>query len=118
MSTTAIVLIVVGVLIALAIIAYVAIWSRGRKLEQRREQAQDVRMEAQAKTRRAEQARLSAEEQAERARKEQRSAAELRAKADDLDPDIEDADRATARGSDEAATSHADEWVRVNEPRS
>ena len=42
----------------------------------------------------------------------------LRAKADDLDPDIEDADRATARGSDEAATSHADEWVRVNEPRS
>jgi biopolymer transport protein ExbB/TolQ len=117
MSTTAIVLIVVGVLVALAIIAYAATRARGRRLEQRREQAQDVRVEAQAKTRRAEQARLAAEEQAERARREQQSAAELRAKADELDPDIEDADRATARGSDDAATSDADEWVRVKEPR-
>jgi biopolymer transport protein ExbB/TolQ len=118
MSTTAIVLIVVGVLVALAIIAYVAMQTRGRKLEQRREQAQDVRIEAQAKARRAEQARLAAEEQAERARKEQQSATELRAKADELDPDVEDADRSTARGSDDAATTDANEWVRGKEPRS
>ena len=118
MSTTAIVLIVVGVLAALAIIAYAATQARGRKLEERREQAQDVRDEARAKARRAEQARLAAEEQAERARKEQQSATELRAKADELDPDVDDADRATGRGSDEPATSDADAWLRVRDPRS
>jgi F0F1-type ATP synthase membrane subunit b/b' len=118
MSTTAIVLIVVGALVVLAIIAFAATKARGRRLDQRREEAQEVRVEAQAKARRAEQARLSAEEQAERARKEQAAAAELHGKANELDPDVDDADAATARGSEDAATSDADEWVRVKEPRS
>ena len=118
MSTTAIVLIVVAAIVVLAIIAYAATRARGRKLEERRQEAQDVRVEAQTKARRAEQARLAAEEQAERSRKEQLAAAELHQKANELDPDVEDTDMATARGSEDTATSDADEWVRVRDARS
>jgi type II secretory pathway pseudopilin PulG len=107
MSTTAIVLIVVGVLVVLAIITFVA--TRGRRLEERRQEAQEVRGEAQAKARRAEQARLSAEEQAERARTEQRTAAELHQKANELDPDV-DTDSAPGRAdvSEDATAAERD----------
>jgi biopolymer transport protein ExbB/TolQ len=117
MSTTAIVLIVVGVVVALAIIAWAATRARGRKVEERRQEAQEVRIEAQAKARRAEQARLAAEEQADRARTEQQRAAELHDKANELDPDVDDADLPAARGSDDTAEATTDEeWVRVQRP--
>jgi biopolymer transport protein ExbB/TolQ len=118
MSTTAIVLIIVAAVVVLAIVAWAATRARGRKLEERRQEAQEVRMEAQTTGRRAERARLAAEEQAERARKEQLHAAELHDKANELDPDVEDADAATARGSEdtEATTTSDEEWVRVQRP--
>jgi biopolymer transport protein ExbB/TolQ len=115
MSTTAIVLIVIAAIVVVALIAYAATLQRTKRLEQRRVEAQDVRTEAQAKTRRAEQARLAAEEQAERARRDQQAAAELHEKANDIDPDVDDADQAPARGTGDGTTADADGYVRVRD---
>ena len=77
-------------LIVLAIAAYVVRKRQAHQVEERRVEAQGTREEARATERRAEQARLQAEEQAERARNEQAAAEDLKRRADELDPDVDD----------------------------
>ena len=89
MSTTVIVLIVIGVIVVLAVGWYMARQRQAQQLEERRVEAGEQRSLADTKAREAEQARLAAEEQAERARSRQDEAEELRRQADDVDPDVD-----------------------------
>jgi FtsZ-interacting cell division protein ZipA len=79
------VLIAIGVLVVLGLIAFGA-W-RGREKAQRREQAQELRQEADSRTRQAEERERVAQEQVQQARESRRVAAEVGARADQLDPD-------------------------------
>lgn len=84
--------IVVLVLAALLVIGGVMVGARKRRdaqLEERRVEAQGHREEANATARRAELAKLEAKEQAERADREAEAAAELRQRADEVDPDVD-----------------------------
>lgn len=86
------------VLIAVAIIVVGGIaWALRQRqvhqLQERREAARGTREEAAAKERRAERARLEAEDQAARARREDAEARDLTERADEVDPDVPDADR-------------------------
>jgi C4-dicarboxylate-specific signal transduction histidine kinase len=90
MSTTAIVLIIVAVIVVLGAVAFVARRQRARQLDQKRLEAREHREQADTRDRKAEQARLAAEEQADRARKEQTAAEEHRQQAEKIDPDVEE----------------------------
>ena len=89
MSTTAIVVIVIAVIVVLAIGWYILKQRGERQLEERRLEADEQRSLADTKAREAEQARLAAEEQAERARARENEAQELRQQADEVDPDVD-----------------------------
>jgi hypothetical protein len=82
------ILIIVAVLVVLAV-AYLA-WQRsGRRQEQMREEAGELRREAQVTAGQAAEREREAEAQAERARAERERAERLTEKADDVDPDVD-----------------------------
>ena len=106
MDTGVIIAIVVGALVLIAAIAIASKMARERRLEGKREQAREVRHEAQLRGAQADRQQAEAQERAARARKEQaiaeeqaaeaekhqRFARERHAEAQDLDPDS-DAER-------------------------
>jgi hypothetical protein len=82
------ILIIVAVLVVL-VVAYLA-WQRsGRRQEQKREEAGELRREAQVTAGRAAEREREAEAQAERARVERERADELAGKAEEVDPDVD-----------------------------
>ena len=81
------ILIAIGVLVVLGLAIFGAL--RGREKTQRREQAQELRQEADTRTRQAEERERVAEEQVRQARDARKVAAEVGARADDIDPDRE-----------------------------
>jgi flagellar biosynthesis/type III secretory pathway M-ring protein FliF/YscJ len=90
---TWIIVLIIGVLIALAIAFVLSRRARERQLEGRREEATELRSTAEDQTQRAEQRASLAEEQAEQARRERAEAEERLRRADELDPDADaDAD--------------------------
>lgn len=92
---TWIIVLIIGVLIALAIAFVLSRRARERQLEGRREEASELRSTAEDQTQRAEQRASLAEEQAEQARRERAEGEERLRRADELDPDVDaDADAA------------------------
>jgi FtsZ-interacting cell division protein ZipA len=101
MSTGAIIAIVIGVLILLALVVWVSRRSRTKRLESRRHEAREIRSEAEVRTAEADKMSAEAEERAARARREEaearaqatraeeqrREAETHHARAHDLDPD-------------------------------
>ncbi|HEU5215901.1 MAG TPA: hypothetical protein VFU30_10210 [Gaiellaceae bacterium] len=81
------ILIAIGVLVVFGLALFGA--KRGREKTQRREQAQELRQEADARTRQAEERERVAQEQQQQAREARKVAAEVGARADQLDPDRE-----------------------------
>jgi len=81
------IVIAIGVLVVLGLVGFGM--RRGREKAQRREQAQELRQEADTRTRQAEEREQVAHEQQEQAREAHRVAAEVGARADQLDPDRE-----------------------------
>ncbi len=81
MSTGAIIAIVIGALIVLALIMLLARKGRQRRLDSRRQQAGEIRREAQVHSARADQAEAEAQEQAARAKREEAEARETAAQA-------------------------------------
>ena len=108
MDTGVIIAIVVGALVLIAAIAIASKMARERRLEGKREEAREVRHEAQVRGAQAERQHAEAEEQAARARKEQARAEEQAAEAEkhrrfarerqdearSLDPDSDDEETA------------------------
>jgi uncharacterized protein HemX len=81
------IVIAIGVLVVLGLVGFGM--RRGREKAQRREQAQELRQQADTRTRQAEEREQVAHEQQEQAREAHRVAAEVGARADQLDPDRE-----------------------------
>ena len=75
----------IGVLVALAVVVFGGM--RGRDRRQRREQAQELRQEADTRTQQAEERERVAQEQVHEARESRRAAAEVGARANQIDPD-------------------------------
>ncbi|HEX2232459.1 MAG TPA: hypothetical protein VHG69_03750 [Thermoleophilaceae bacterium] len=108
MDTGVIIAIVVGALVLIAAIAIASKMARERRLEGKREEAREVRHEAQLRGAQADRQRAEAEERAARARKEQAIADQQAAEADkhgrfarerheearSLDPDADDEEAA------------------------
>jgi uncharacterized protein HemX len=87
MATWVWILIAIGIVLVVAA-AFVGVTrGRERRIAQRREKAQELRQEADARTARATERERIVEEQAQQAREERREAAEVGARADKLDPD-------------------------------
>jgi uncharacterized protein HemX len=84
------IVIAIGVLIVLGLVVFGM--RRGREKAQRREQAQQLRQEADTRTQQALERERVAEEQAKQARESRRVAAEVGARADQIDPDRETSD--------------------------
>jgi len=82
------ILIAIGALVVLGLIVFGAL--RGREKTQRREHAQELRQEADSRTRQAEERERVAEEQVKQAREARRVAAQVGARADEIDPDREE----------------------------
>jgi FtsZ-interacting cell division protein ZipA len=112
MSTGAIIAIVIGVLILLALAVWLIRRNRAARMESRRHEAREIRHEAEIRTAEADETSAAAEERAARARREeaearaqaaraeeQRREAEARhARAHEVDPDAKgdyDPDRGT-----------------------
>lgn len=107
MSTGAIIGIVIGAVVVIALLTFLFSRQRGRKLEERRVEARGhreaaeersreaalARAEAQEREAKAERERLAAEAQAERADREEAEAAELHERAREVDPDGDRDDR-------------------------
>ena len=104
MSTTWIIVIVVAAAIVLGLILW-AVFGRNRRIEKRREEASGLREEAQTRQRRAQQAELAAEEHAKRAKEEREAAEEPLARAQEVDPDVDDSDEKHIVVSDRDRTS-------------
>ena len=81
------VLIAIGALVVLGLIVFAA--RQNREKTQRREQAQELRQEADTRTRQAEERERVAREQAQQAREARKVAAQVGARADHIDPDVE-----------------------------
>ena len=107
MDAGVIIAIVIGALVLIALLAWAGRRGRERKLETRRVEAKEHRLEGEVMTARADRQEAEAEERAARARREQAIAAEQAASAErdrdvanerheraaDLDPDVDaDAD--------------------------
>jgi hypothetical protein len=115
MDTGVIIAIVVGALVLIAAIVLASRMARERRLEGKRDQAREVRQEAQIRGAKADRQHAEAEERAARARKEQAIAEEQAAKADEhrrfardrhveadkIDPDADDEARRGERGREE-----------------
>ena len=83
MSTGAIIAIVIGVVIVLAVLWFVARAGRDRKLESRRVEAREMRREAEVGSAKADRTRAEAEAQAAEAKRQDALARERAASADD-----------------------------------
>jgi len=83
--------IAIGALLVLGLIVFGMLRGRQRRQEiaERRDQAQELRREADARTQQAEERTRVAEEQARQARDGHKAAAEVGARADRIDPDVE-----------------------------
>ena len=81
MSTGAVIAIAIGAVLLLAVIGLVGVFVRRRRVETRREQAGELRQEAQARELRATREGAAADEQAARARQSQAQAEEKAAVA-------------------------------------
>jgi flagellar biosynthesis/type III secretory pathway M-ring protein FliF/YscJ len=92
MDTWIILLIIAAVLVVLAIAFVASRRARDRRLEGKREEAQELRSTGEMQAQRAEERAAMAEEQAEQARKERAQADERLRRADEVDPDVEDSD--------------------------
>ena len=84
------VLIAIGVLVVLGFVAFGM--RRGREKAQRREQAQELRQEADTRTQQAEERERVAQKQVQQAKEARKVAAEVGARADHIDPDQETPD--------------------------
>ena len=84
------ILIAIGMLVVLGVVVFGA--RRNRDKTQRREQAQELRQEADTHTRQAEERERVAQEQVEQAKEARRVAAEVGGRADRVDPDSETPD--------------------------
>ena len=104
MSTTWIIVIVVAAAIVLGLILW-AVLGRNRRIEKRREEASGLREEAQTRTRRAQQAELAAVEHAKRAKEEREAAEHHLARAQEVDPDVDDSDDQDIAVSDRARSA-------------
>jgi hypothetical protein len=112
MDTGVIIAIVVGALVLIALFAIAARRGRERKLETRRSEAAEHRLEAEVRGARADRQEAGAEERAARAKREQALAQEQAARARqerglaeerherarDIDPDVDDREPAERRG--------------------
>ena len=83
MSTGAIIAIVIGVLIILALVLWLSSRSRAAKRESRRHEAREIRREAEVRTAEADEIGAEAEERAARARREEAQARQQAARAED-----------------------------------
>jgi flagellar biosynthesis/type III secretory pathway M-ring protein FliF/YscJ len=81
------IVIAIGVLIVLGALAFAM--RSNRKKTQRREQAQELRQEADTRTQQAEERERVAQEQVQQAKEARKVAAEVGARADHVDPDVE-----------------------------
>ena len=81
------ILIAIGALVVLGLIVFAA--RRNREQTQRREQAQELRQEADTRTQQAEERERVAQEQVQQAKEARKVAAEVGARADHIDPDTE-----------------------------
>ena len=83
MSTGAIIAIVIGVLIVLALLLWLSRRGRAAKLESRRHEAREIRREAEVRSAEADQTTAEADERAARARQEEAQARATAARADE-----------------------------------
>jgi len=90
MATWIWIAIAVGALILVALLALGGRKASERRVVKKREEARDLRQEAEVRTRRAEEREALAQEQADRAEVERREAAEVGARAAEIDPDTDD----------------------------
>jgi hypothetical protein len=90
MATWIWIAIAVGALILVALLALGGRKASERRVVKKREEARDLRQEAEVRTRRAEEREALAQEQADRAEAERREAAEVGARAAEIDPDTDD----------------------------
>lgn len=81
------ILIAIGALVALGLVVFGV--RNNREKTQRREQAQELRQEADTRTRQAEERERVAQEQVQQAKEARKVAAEVGARADHIDPDSE-----------------------------
>src|SRR4051795_8771415 len=108
MSTGAIIAIVIGVLILLAVLWFVGRKGRERRLDTRRDQAREIRREAEVGTAQADKSRAEADAQAAEARRQEELARERAATAEEQHREarerhIEAADKDPDADPDEAA---------------
>ncbi|TML74146.1 MAG: hypothetical protein E6G12_11250 [Actinobacteria bacterium] len=87
MATWVWIVIAIGALLVLGLVGFGMM--RGREKAQRREKAQELRQEAQTRLEQAEERERVAREQQQQARDTRKVAAEVGARADQLDPDRE-----------------------------
>jgi flagellar biosynthesis/type III secretory pathway M-ring protein FliF/YscJ len=87
MATWIWIVIAVGAMLVLALAALGVVRGREKRLAERREQAQELRQEAEMRTQQAVERERVAEEQAQQAREARKVAAEAGARADRIDPD-------------------------------
>jgi FtsZ-interacting cell division protein ZipA len=136
MSAGAIIAIVIGVLIVLALVLWLGKRSRDRQHETRRHEAREIRREAEVRTAEADEMSAEAEERAARARREEaqarqeatraeehrRDAEERHARAHDIDPDTKGdyepgtAERTTVRDDEYDAATGERRFTREGEP--
>ena len=90
MATWVWIVIAISALLVLGLVGFGMM--RGREKAQRREKAQELRQEAQARLEQAEERERVAREQQQQARDTRKVAAEVGARADQLDPDRETPD--------------------------
>ena len=86
------VLIAIGALVVLGVLVFGM--RNNRDKAQRREQAQELRQEADTRTQQAEERERVAQEQVQQAKEARKVAAEVGARADHIDPDSETPDQA------------------------
>jgi F0F1-type ATP synthase membrane subunit b/b' len=83
MSTGVVIVIVIGALIVLALLAWLGTRARHQRLDSRRQQARQIRREAEVHDAQADRVSAEAEERAARARQEEAGAREQSARADE-----------------------------------
>ena len=89
MPTWAIVLIAVGAVVVVAAIVLGARRARNERLDRQREEASELRLEADRRYATAKEAGMAAEEQAQQAHRDRSAAAMAARRADEVDPDVE-----------------------------
>jgi FtsZ-interacting cell division protein ZipA len=87
MATWIWILIVIGALVLIAVLLFGGRRAKEKRVVKKREQARELRQEADVRTRRAEKREAVAQEQAEQARQERKEAAEVSERAARVDPD-------------------------------